>query len=132
MEDALHCNFDSVVVRVDRFWVMRPAGWVERLSGGQGGFDSFVSEDEQRSHCSERAAASLTGLVRGGSTSSGIVGTNSGCRRRHSRGGGSCWGDLVARRADVGWRGREVIRWPPHSDREPLSCMRATPQKPSK
>src|SRR5207237_5499907 len=53
MEDALHCNFDSVVVRVDRFWVMRPAGWVERLSGGQEGFDSFVSEDEQRSHRSE-------------------------------------------------------------------------------
>jgi hypothetical protein len=53
MEDAFHCNFDSVVVRVDRFWVMRPAGWVERLSGGQEGFDSFVSEDEQRSHRSE-------------------------------------------------------------------------------
>src|SRR5438094_10675638 len=53
MEDALHCNFDSVVVRVDRFWVMRPAGWVEKLSGGQEGFDSFVSEDEQRSHRSE-------------------------------------------------------------------------------
>ena len=42
-----------VVVRVDRYWVMRPAGWVERLSGGQEGFDSFVSEDEQRSHRSE-------------------------------------------------------------------------------
>src|SRR5437868_9192613 len=53
MEDALHCNFDSVVVRVDRFWVMRPAGWVERLSGGQKRFDSFVSEDEQRRHRSE-------------------------------------------------------------------------------
>src|SRR3981189_3558922 len=53
MENAFHCNFDSVVVRVDRFWVMRPAGWVERLSGGQEGFDSFVSEDEQRSHRSE-------------------------------------------------------------------------------
>src|SRR5437870_12745555 len=53
MEDALHCNFDSVVVRVDRFWVMRPAGGVERFSGGQEGFDSFVSEDEQRSHRSE-------------------------------------------------------------------------------
>ena len=40
MEDAFHCNFDSVVVRVDRFWVMRPpgAGW-RRLSGGQEGFD---------------------------------------------------------------------------------------------
>jgi hypothetical protein len=49
MEDAFHCNLDSVVVRVDRFWVMRPARWVARLSGGQEGFDSFVSEDEQRS-----------------------------------------------------------------------------------
>ena len=55
MENAFHCNFDSVVVRVDRFWVMCPAGWVERLSGGQEGFDSFVSEDEQRSHGSESA-----------------------------------------------------------------------------
>src|SRR6266852_2903651 len=53
MEDAFHCNSDSVVVSVDRFWVVRPAGWVERLSGGQEGFDSFVSEDEQRSHRSE-------------------------------------------------------------------------------
>src|SRR5258707_5505243 len=53
MEDAFHCNFASVVVCVDRFWVMRPAGWVARLSGGQEGFDSFVSEDEQRSHRSE-------------------------------------------------------------------------------
>src|SRR5207302_6672596 len=53
MEDAFHYNFNSVLVRVDRFWVMRPAGWVERLSGGQEGFDSFVSEDEQRSHRSE-------------------------------------------------------------------------------
>src|SRR6478672_8987542 len=53
MEDAFHCNFDSVAVRIDRFWVMRPAGWVERLSGGQEGFDSFVSKDEQRSHRSE-------------------------------------------------------------------------------
>jgi hypothetical protein len=53
MEDTFHCDIDSVVVRVDRFWVMRPAGWVERLSGSQEGFDSFVSEDEQRSHRSE-------------------------------------------------------------------------------
>ena len=28
MEDTFHCDFDSVVVRVDRFWVTRPAGWV--------------------------------------------------------------------------------------------------------
>ena len=53
MEDAFHGNSDSVVVSVDRFWVVRPAGWVERLSGGQEGFDSFVSEDEQRRHRSE-------------------------------------------------------------------------------
>src|ERR1700732_3332894 len=53
MEDTFHCNSDGLVVGVDRFWVVRPAGWVERLSGGQEGFDSFVSEDEQRSHRSE-------------------------------------------------------------------------------
>ena len=53
MEDAFHRNPDGLVVGVDRFWVVRPAGWVERLSGGQEGFDSFVSEDEQRSHRSE-------------------------------------------------------------------------------
>ena len=53
--------------------------------------------------------------------------------RMYSKSGLPDWGaGRLARRADVGWRGREVIRWAPHSDREPLSCMRATPQKPSK
>ena len=32
---------------------LRRACWVEKLSGGQEGFDSFVSEYEQRSHRSE-------------------------------------------------------------------------------
>src|SRR6516162_4305120 len=31
-------------------WVVRTAGWVERLSGGKEGFDGFVSEDDQRGH----------------------------------------------------------------------------------
>ena len=53
MEDAFHCNSDGLVVGVDRFWVVRRACWVEKLSGGQEGFDSFVSEYEQRSHRSE-------------------------------------------------------------------------------
>ena len=53
MEDAVHCNSDGLVVGVDRFWVVRRACWVEKLSGGQEGFDSFVSEYEQRSHRSE-------------------------------------------------------------------------------
>src|SRR5260370_17267544 len=53
MEDGFHCNSDGLVVGVDRFWVVRRACWVERLSGGQEGFDSFVSEYEQRSHRSE-------------------------------------------------------------------------------
>ena len=53
MEDAVHCNSDGVVVGVDRFWVVRPASGVERSSGGQEGLDGFVSEDEQRRHCSE-------------------------------------------------------------------------------
>src|SRR5438477_4960185 len=38
--DAFHCSSDSVVVSVDRFWVVRSAGWVARLSGGQEGFDA--------------------------------------------------------------------------------------------
>jgi len=53
MEDAFHCNSDGLVVDVDRFSVVGTAGWVERLSGGQEGFDRFVSEDEQRRHRSE-------------------------------------------------------------------------------
>ena len=53
MEDAFHRNVDSVVVRVDRFWVMRPAGWVARLSGGEQGFDGFVAENEEGSHSPE-------------------------------------------------------------------------------
>src|SRR6516225_9173999 len=36
--------------RIDRCWVVRTAGWVERLSGGKEGFDGFVSEDDQRGH----------------------------------------------------------------------------------
>jgi len=50
MEDSFHCNSDGMVVGVDRFWVVRTAGWVERLSGGQEGFDGFVLEDDQRGH----------------------------------------------------------------------------------
>src|SRR5260370_21551956 len=65
MEDAFHCNLDSVVVRVDRFWVMRAAGLVERLSGGQEGFDSFVSEYEQRGHRSEPSWERLVAAGRG-------------------------------------------------------------------
>jgi hypothetical protein len=37
-------------VGVDRFWVVRAAGRVEGLSGGQEGFYGFVSEDYERSH----------------------------------------------------------------------------------
>jgi hypothetical protein len=50
MEDALHRNSDGMVVGVDRFWVVRAAGWAEWLSGGEEGFDSFVSKDEERGH----------------------------------------------------------------------------------
>jgi len=50
MEDALHCDSDGMVVGVDRFWVVRAAGWAEWLSGGEKGFDGFVSENEQRGH----------------------------------------------------------------------------------
>src|SRR5205814_10714387 len=50
MEDALHCNSHGMVVGVDRFWVVRAAGWAEWLSGGEKGFDGFVSQNEQRGH----------------------------------------------------------------------------------
>jgi hypothetical protein len=43
MEDAFHRNCYGLVVGVDRFWVVRAAGWVEGLSGGQEGFYGFVS-----------------------------------------------------------------------------------------
>ena len=50
MEDTVHGNSDGVVVGVDRFWVVRAAGWAEWLSGGEKGFDGFVSQNEQRGH----------------------------------------------------------------------------------
>jgi hypothetical protein len=50
MEDTVHGNSDGMVVGVDRFWVVRAAGWAEWLSGGEKGFDGFVSENEQRGH----------------------------------------------------------------------------------
>jgi hypothetical protein len=50
MEDTLHCDSDGMVVGVDRFWVVRAAGWAEWLSGGEKGLDGFVSENEQRGH----------------------------------------------------------------------------------
>src|SRR5260370_41976542 len=50
MEDALHCDSDGMVVGVDRFWVVRAAGGAEWLSGGEKGFDGFVSQNEQRGH----------------------------------------------------------------------------------
>ena len=61
MEDALHCNSDGLVVGVDRFWVVGAASRAKRSSGGQQGFDGFVSQDEQRGHrpeaCRERLVA---------------------------------------------------------------------------
>ena len=50
MEDAFHCSANDLVVGVDRFWVVRAAGWAEWLSGGEKGFDGLVSENEQRGH----------------------------------------------------------------------------------
>jgi len=54
MKDTGHCSLEGVVVRVDRFWVVRPASRVRRSSGGQEELDGFVTEDQQRRHCSER------------------------------------------------------------------------------
>ena len=50
MVDAFHCNSDGLVVGIYRFWVVRLASWVEGLSGGEEGFDGFVSQNEQRGH----------------------------------------------------------------------------------
>ena len=50
MEDALHCSFYGVVVSVDGFRVVGTAGWSERLSGGEKGFDGFVAQHDQRDH----------------------------------------------------------------------------------
>src|SRR5438270_13074748 len=50
MKDSLHCYSDGMVVGVDRFWVVRSAGCAEWLSGGEKGFDGFVSQNEQRGH----------------------------------------------------------------------------------
>jgi hypothetical protein len=33
MEDAAHCNSDGLVAGVDRFWVVRPAGWMAARRG---------------------------------------------------------------------------------------------------
>jgi hypothetical protein len=70
MEDALHCNSDGMVVGVDRFWVVRAAGWAEWLSGGEKGFDGFVSQNEQRGHRPQTKTASrgksIAGSGKGG------------------------------------------------------------------
>jgi hypothetical protein len=50
MEDALHGNSDGLVVGVDRFWVVRAAGWAEMLSGGEKRLDGFVPQNHQRGH----------------------------------------------------------------------------------
>src|SRR5689334_15958526 len=50
MEDTLHRNSDGMVVGIDRFWVVCAAGRAEWLSGGEKGFDGFVSKNEQRGH----------------------------------------------------------------------------------
>src|SRR3954447_14967105 len=95
MEDALHCNSDGMVVGVDRFWVVRAAGWAEWLSGGEKGFDGFVSQNEQRGH---RPQTKLAAVRSGGC---GRGGEGSVCRGvfsdRKRRGGGRtvmgfvCW-----------------------------------------
>src|SRR5258707_12904498 len=114
MEDAFHCNFASVVVCVDRFWVMRPAGWVARLSGGQEGFDSFVSEDEQRSHRSEPGWERLVAAGGGGPPGGG--GAAGGVLKINGAGGGGlawacfCWSRLRAGGAAGGLSGAARAR----------------------
>jgi hypothetical protein len=43
MKDTGHCSLEGVVVRVDRFWVVRPASRVRRSSGGQEELDGLVT-----------------------------------------------------------------------------------------
>src|SRR6201982_467213 len=65
MEDTLHGNSDGMVVGIDRFWVVCAAGRAEWLSGGEKGFDDFVSENEQRGHRPQTGRGGVTGS-RGG------------------------------------------------------------------
>ena len=78
----MHGNSDGMVVGVDRFWVVRAAGWAEWLSGGEKGFDGFVSENEQRSSPSDRLVAVHSGGSVGCGEGSVCRGVSSDRKRR--------------------------------------------------
>jgi hypothetical protein len=47
VEDAVHGNLYGTVVGVDGSGVVRAAGWAERLSGSEQGFDGFVAKHHE-------------------------------------------------------------------------------------
>ena len=47
MEDAVQGNLYGTVVGVDGSGVVRAAGWAERLSGSEQGFDGFVAKHQE-------------------------------------------------------------------------------------
>src|SRR4029077_17656949 len=59
MEDAAHCTLNSLIVGVDRFWVVGPTSGTERPGGSQQGLDRFVSKNDQRGHRSETGGEGL-------------------------------------------------------------------------
>ena len=53
MEDAVQGNLYGTVVGVDGSRVVRAAGWAERLSGSEQGFDGFVAKHQEGGHCAK-------------------------------------------------------------------------------
>ena len=53
MEEAVHGNLYGSVVGVDGSRVVRAAGWAERLSGSEQGFDGFVAKHQEGGHCAK-------------------------------------------------------------------------------
>ena len=49
----MHGNLYGTVVGVDGSGVVWAAGWVERLSGSEQGFDGFVAKHHEGGHCAK-------------------------------------------------------------------------------
>jgi hypothetical protein len=62
-EDALHGNLQRIVVGIDRFGVVRAAGWVEGPGGGEERFDSFVAENDEGGDRPETAGERFVAAV---------------------------------------------------------------------
>ena len=59
MKDAVHGNLYGTVVGVDGSRVVRAAGWAERLSGSEQGFDGFVAKQHEAAAIARRPAGSV-------------------------------------------------------------------------